>query len=484
MKIKILIFFGLLFASIGALSLLHSPQVLAAGERYVWINQDTIEGTEGAFKGLNGSGAGGSTGQMLRFARQPNGTFRALSNGGSSSLFFNCGGITWTLTVGADRTTGSLDITSAPSATCDSAALQKVADKKVAIGNPLSGPPMEGQDVDYRTVDCAAYYEGGDGAVRCEAVKKCVVDHGVGQIDCLRSWYTCIIVNTTDRQRCIDAISAGNIAEAIKGGVTAPPAKEEEGKDKTTCVIPGVGWIICPVLTFMATLTDGAYYVVSAFLTVQPILSDGSSKGLYDAWQVMRNFANVAFVIVFLIIIFSQVTSFGITNYGIKRLLPRLIVAAVLVNISYWLCSIAVDLSNITGTSLKGLFDAAANQITIPQASAAATGVGLAGVAGTILSGALVGIGLYVAIGALIPVLLACLVTIAVVFISLIIRQALIVLLIAISPLAFVAYLLPNTESLFNRWRGLFWTLLVMYPIIALVFGASALASKIVMVGA
>lgn len=472
MKKRILTFLGLAVAAAGLISFADSPSAYAAGESYKWLNQNTIEGSGGSY---------GTLGKSLQYQRQTNGTYRTVTRGGGGGFFY-CD-VTWIITVGADRTSATLVTEIPPSTTCD----RKVTDgfdKKMAIGDPLSGPPMEGQDVDYRTVDCAAYYEGGDGAVRCAAVKKCVVDHGVGQLDCLRSWYTCTIINTTDRQKCIDAISTGNIAEAIKGGITAPPPGDEEGDNKTTCVIPGIGWILCPVVNFMATLTDGAYYVVGTFLTVQPILTTGSTEGLYNAWQVMRNFANVAFVIVFLIIIFSQVTSIGISNYGIKRLLPRLVIAAVLVNISYWICSIAVDLSNITGTSLKGLFDAAANQITIPNASAASTGVGLAGVAGTLLSGTLIGVGLYVGIGALIPALLACLVTIAFVFIALIIRQALIVLLIAISPLAFVAYLLPNTESLFNRWRGLFWTLLVMYPIIALVFGASALASKIVMVGA
>src|SRR5690606_3575128 len=67
------------------------------------------------------------------------------------------------------------------------------------------------------------------------------------------------------------------------------------------------------------------------------------------------------------------------------------------------------------------------------------------------------------------------------VFLVLTLRQALIILLIVIAPLAFVAYLLPNTEDWFTKWRKLLMTLLLMYPIIAVIFGASALASSIVM---
>jgi hypothetical protein len=61
----------------------------------------------------------------------------------------------------------------------------------------------------------------------------------------------------------------------------------------------------------------------------------------------------------------------------------------------------------------------------------------------------------------------------------LILRQMLIILIIVIAPIAFVAYLLPNTESLFKKWRQVLVSLLMLYPIIGLVFGASSLASVV-----
>jgi hypothetical protein len=264
---------------------------------------------------------------------------------------------------------------------------------------------------------------------------------------------------------------------------TTPPeeADSDKAEDKVTCVVPGIGWIICPILNTTSAITDGIYAFVAAFLTVQPVTNDPES-GLFIAWSVMRNFANVAFVIVFLIIIISQVTSMGISNYGIKRMLPRLIVAAILVNISFWVCAIAVDLSNIGGSSIKALFDNIGEGLALPvDAGTGGWSVGnqWQGVTTSILGGVLLGAALYVALSALIPVLMACLITIVIVFLALIIRQALIVLLIVVSPIAFVAYLLPNTETLFTRWRRMFTTLLMMYPIIALAFGAAALAGQI-----
>ena len=262
----------------------------------------------------------------------------------------------------------------------------------------------------------------------------------------------------------------------------SPPVEDpdQQSEDKTTCAIPGIGWLLCPVLDLLAKVTDGIYSFLAEFLETQPLTND-SSSGLFKAWSVMRNFANVAFVLVFLVIIFSQVTSFGISNYGIKRMLPRLVVGAILVNVSFWICAIAIDLSNIGGSSLKNLFDGIGAGLTLPSAdSGFAVSDSWQGMVGSLLAGGLALAAIYLCLAALIPLLVVCLLTVAAVLLALIIRQALIVLLIVISPLAFVAFLLPNTESLFTRWRRMFTTLLIMYPVIALLFGAGALASKVI----
>ncbi|MBC7868695.1 hypothetical protein H7X69_00760, partial [Candidatus Saccharibacteria bacterium] len=266
---------------------------------------------------------------------------------------------------------------------------------------------------------------------------------------------------------------------------------EPNSKDTTTCAIDGIGWIICPVMNFMAKVVDGAYTVVGGLLKTPAINTNASdpANGTYQAWAIMRTIANVAFVIAFLLIIFSQLTSVGITNYGVKKMLPRIVIAAILVNLSYFICAIAVDLSNILGSSMVQIFDNIKAQITTPDfknvwktGTTGTGGLGWEGLAGALLAGVLVTtVGLYAGLSVLLPALIAALVAIVTVFLVLTLRQALIIILIVISPLAFVAFLLPNTESLFNKWRSLLTTLLLMFPIIALIFGGSALASKVVM---
>ena len=246
-----------------------------------------------------------------------------------------------------------------------------------------------------------------------------------------------------------------------------------------SCAIDGIGWIVCPVVNFLAKIADSAFYALSNnFLSTNIKMFDTSGPA-YKAWVVMRNIANVAFVIFFLIIIFSQLTGAGIDNYGIKKLLPKIIIAAILVNISYFLCQIAVDLSNILGYSIKDLFTGLVPITTGTSASGWSTGAGFAGLAGGILGFGGAALVLYAALSTLIPVILAAVVALIMILFILIARQAIIILLIIISPLAFVAYLLPNTEKWFKKWQETLTSMLMLFPIVALIFGVSVLASNI-----
>ncbi|HEY8992710.1 MAG TPA: hypothetical protein VIM37_02560 [Candidatus Microsaccharimonas sp.] len=285
---------------------------------------------------------------------------------------------------------------------------------------------------------------------------------------------------------------AGAAAAASDSGTTiVPVANRADGGtgSKTTCSIEGIGWILCPVANAIAGMTDALFGAVTAFMHVTPLQLTAKDNPLYTAWSVMRTIANVAFVVVFLIIIFSQLTSAGVSNYGVKKLLPRLVVGAILVNVSFYLCAVAVDLSNILGVGVQQLFgviSTASSGATDPGTTATAwsdvTSTVLAGV-GTVGAGIAIETfasgGLWGAIAALLPLLVAALFALIVAFLVLLARQALIIMAIVVSPLAFVAFLLPNTESLFKKWRDLFMSLLVLFPLLSLVFGASGLAAVI-----
>lgn len=271
----------------------------------------------------------------------------------------------------------------------------------------------------------------------------------------------------------------------------------EDGEPATSCdstYTYGIGWIICPVTNFLASGMDKLFDVLTQFLIVEPLSSDQDSV-LYNAWGFMRNLANVLFVLGFLIIIYSQITSLGLSNYGIKRLLPRLVIAAVLVNISYWIAAVAVDLSNILGVAFQEMFISMRNSLDTPNSGDWQL-VSWESIAGFILSGGAIAAGLGV-VGAglvtagtgatiilLLPILMGVIMAALVAVLILAARQALITVLIILAPLACVAYLLPNTEKYFERWRELFTTMLLVFPLFSIVFGGAQLAGTAIILTA
>ena len=259
-----------------------------------------------------------------------------------------------------------------------------------------------------------------------------------------------------------------------------------ENSTGTSCDVQGIGWIICPVSNWLADGIDYMYSALQEFLKTKPLETTNQNSGIYLAWVIMRNISNVAFIVAFLVIIYSQLTSVGISNYGVKKMLPRLVIAAVLVNLSFTICAILLDLSNIAGYAFQDAFMGIKNTISTVGEN---TGVGWtwSEVIVMILSnGALAGgVVATVAMGAeLLPLALSALVGIGLVLLLVLLimaaRQALIVILIIISPLAFVCYLLPGTEKWFKKWRDLFFTMLVFFPAFAVIFGGAQLAGIII----
>ena len=59
-------------------------------------------------------------------------------------------------------------------------------------------------------------------------------------------------------------------------------------------------------------------------------------------------------------------------------------------------------------------------------------------------------------------------------------RQALIIIMISISPVAFVLYAIPNTNGMFKKWFSLFKTLLILYPVFCFMVGGGYLVSTII----
>lgn len=266
------------------------------------------------------------------------------------------------------------------------------------------------------------------------------------------------------------------------------PAGDDDGdgsKDKNSCAIEWVGWIMCPVIRGANGMVVSTYSLMQQhFLNIKADEIFQQDKPAFKTWSSFRDIANVFFVIILSIIIFSQVSGVGISNYGIKKMLPKIIVFAILVNISWYISVIMIDISNIVGHSLfewlsgDGTWqfssdsqseDSPVEQILSGGNTAAAIGVGTAAaISGAFAAGSSI----------LLFIFSAALALIMMVFI-LLIRQAAVIVLVVVSPVAFVAGILPNTEGFFKKWMKFFKNMLMIYPICSLIVGGSIFVSNL-----
>ena len=250
-----------------------------------------------------------------------------------------------------------------------------------------------------------------------------------------------------------------------------------------------LGWIICPILDWMTNASEYMYNTwIKNLLSISPQLFNNGEDGTRGAWTTFQSFSNIIFVIILLVVIISQITGAGIDNYGIKKILPKLIIAAILVNVSYFICQIAIDISNITGNSLQALFDGlpAAMPSSIEGIEINNTADGFVGV--SLLVGLVGGVWTVFA-GMELPIILLTLFSSAIgvvvslffLFIMLSVRQAIVVVLTVLSPIAVVLYVLPNSRQWFDRYLKMFGALLLLYPLCGLVVGGGNYVSKLLL---
>ncbi|MBR0467479.1 hypothetical protein IJJ53_01015 [Candidatus Saccharibacteria bacterium] len=286
-----------------------------------------------------------------------------------------------------------------------------------------------------------------------------------------------------------DKVSKG----AVKAYATSIHKNKEEGgedAEKDPCYNSGIesmSWIICPAIENTSQTVGALEGTLRDWLQIKT--NDTFKKQTYTAWNVFRNIANVILVIVFLAIIFSQLTGFGIDNYGIKKMLPRLIAMAILINLSYVICEIAVDLSNILGVGLSDMFKNIGYTINnnggadLTAQTIVAIVLGLIAAGGTVAGIAIASGGGIMIVVSLLLALLVALVAVLMFFVMLSARMIIVIIFTILSPVAFALYVLPNTQNLFKKWWKVFQAALIVFPICGALYGGSVIIKAIVING-
>ena len=250
---------------------------------------------------------------------------------------------------------------------------------------------------------------------------------------------------------------------------------EEQIELDQECAIQSgaLAWLICPALD---TINGAIEYVLNKIvvplLEFQPL--DEGQDGIKAVWTVFRDLANIAFIFIFFAIVFAHLTSWNIDAYTIKKMLPRLVAASILVQFSYLISGLIIDLGNVLGYGISGLIHEAVKGI--PNVTTAAEPSGMAQNAGKLVLGVLgvAAVG-FVGIGMALLFALGAVVSFAGMVLALVFRHLFLVMMIILSPLAMAAMVLPNTEKFFKFWRENFIRMVLMFPLMTLVFSLGAI---------
>lgn len=261
------------------------------------------------------------------------------------------------------------------------------------------------------------------------------------------------------------------------GGSTEDPG---DGTDESCGGGSGGGalrWILCPVLEAVNGGIEWATTnLIGPALHMEPLENGGT---LYEAWKSLRNMANTILVVIFILILLANFFASENSSYTVKKALPRLVAAAILIQASYFLCAMVVDIGNILGDGIGTLIlestggSAGGSGMSVGQEIASTLLV-----SGTILGGAVIAtiLGAWML---LLPLAIGLIISVLTLILSLGVRLIALNLLIMLAPIALLAWILPNTEKYFKMWGTNLLKLVMMYPMIIAMMAAAQVVVKV-----
>ncbi|MBI4426322.1 MAG: hypothetical protein HY567_01990 [Candidatus Kerfeldbacteria bacterium] len=221
-----------------------------------------------------------------------------------------------------------------------------------------------------------------------------------------------------------------------------------------------LSWLAYQLITLMANLL---VVVVNILVAVAQYNNFLGAPAVERGWVIVRDIANMFFIVVLLIIAFG--TILRLENYRYNRLLARLIVMAILVNFSKFIAGFFIDFGQVIMlTFVNAWRDVAAGNIThalglteIIQLRNQPLPSGQEISSGAVLTALLLGLFLVT----------VAVIVLAIMAIVLILRVLALWFLVVLSPLAYLFRTYPATEKYAARWWQEFGRYVVVGPVMA-----------------
>ncbi len=257
------------------------------------------------------------------------------------------------------------------------------------------------------------------------------------------------------------------------------------GQRSLTSAERGLVWALGNFFSVIASIALWIIWALSRFL--EPLLGVGSfitNPMVRMGWPFVQGIANLGFLLAILFIAFA--TTLQLDSFSPQKTLPRLLVAALLINFSLILTGLLIDISRLAmaamvtvlpgGTSINNLGFSlleASDLVKINfnlqtfQANGYATFQGKTNAWSTVASIAQAMVLMWgLAAGFIILIF------------GLVARYIMLILLLIVSPLAFLAIALPNTSGLAMKWWSSFIKYVLYGPIAVFVLVLTVAASS------
>ncbi|PJE76285.1 hypothetical protein COV04_00175 [Candidatus Uhrbacteria bacterium CG10_big_fil_rev_8_21_14_0_10_48_11] len=264
-------------------------------------------------------------------------------------------------------------------------------------------------------------------------------------------------------------VFAGNDSATI---TTVTPTTIDPGTQK---VKASCGWLdptcwLPFIISALAAIIISLLGKILSFLVGLTITTLGTYNGFIESpavgmgWSVVRDIGNMFFVLILLLISFG--TILGLEQYQLKRLLPKVLLMALLVNFSKTIAGLFIDFAQIVMLTFANAYQLAGagnfasalklqSILSINSDAGITEGVQIAG--WTIAGGYLLAL-VYLIVAIVVVGAFAAILAVRIVFLW---------LLIIFSPMVYVLSVLPIGQKYASQWWDMFSKYVIVGPLMA-----------------
>ena len=223
-------------------------------------------------------------------------------------------------------------------------------------------------------------------------------------------------------------------------------------------VFLAVGWVFALIRGILAGFLQFFGSSVDQIIAI-PV---ADSPVVQNVWNLVRNFTNMFFIVALIIMAFS--TIFSISRFDFRTLIVRFLIAVLLINFSLVIGNILIgwtqSLSNVFTGAIGGIGDKLGNAFRFGSrfATALPAGSPTQGIDLTTWQSIIAAFGD-------IAILAIAAFSMAVLFFMVLVRVPVLWALLIFSPVAWAAYILPNTNSISKKWWETFISWNLFLPI-------------------